>query len=217
LPPISRLSPEQAMFHFLSGYTAKVAGTEAGLGNEPHATFSTCFGAPFLPLRLSVYAELLGKKIETHRSNVWLINTGWSGGPYGVGSRIKLRFTRAMVRAALSGAPDDVPYDTDPIFGVSVPRSCGDLPRDLLRARQTWNDGEAYDRKARELAGRFAENFERFEHVDPQISNTGPAVVRSATDSLPNAGADAQAPHGTPDQTVGRRCLPAHMGCATFL
>jgi len=174
LPPVARLTPEQAMYHFLSGYTAKIAGTEAGMGSEPQATFSTCFGAPFLPLNPSIYADLLGKKIAEHRASVWLVNTGWTGGPFGVGNRIKLRYTRAMIRAILSNHLDDVPYETDPLFGLAVPNQCGDVPRDLLNPRQTWKDPEAYDQKARELAARFAKNFEKFTNVDPQVKAAGP-------------------------------------------
>ncbi len=174
LPPLARLTPEQAMYHFLSGYTAKVAGTEAGMGSEPSATFSTCFGAPFLPLNPRIYADLLGRKIQQHRASVWLLNTGWTGGPFGVGHRIKLRYTRAMVRAALSGALEDVPFQPDPIFGVEVPRSCPDVPRDLLTPRTTWKDPDAYDAKARELATRFAKNFEKFGQVAEEIRGAGP-------------------------------------------
>lgn len=161
LPPISRLTPEQAMFHFLNGYTAKVAGTEAGI-TEPTVTFSTCFGAPFLPLRPRVYADLLGKKIEQHKSHVWLLNTGWTGGSYGVGSRMKLGYTRAMINAALSGELNDVPYVTDPVFGLSVPTQCPGVPSEVLIPRNTWQDQEAYDKKAAELAAMFEENFKKF-------------------------------------------------------
>jgi len=162
LPPISRLSPEQAMYHFLNGYTAKVAGTEAGV-TEPSATFSTCFGAPFLPLRPKVYADMLGEKIARHGSKVWLVNTGWSGGPFGVGSRIRLAYTRAMLRAALHGALDSVPTQKDPVFGLEVPISCPDVPSEILSPRNTWSDGAAYDAKARELFTMFEDNFKRYE------------------------------------------------------
>lgn len=162
LPPISRLTPEQAMFHFLNGYTAKVAGTETGV-TEPQVTFSTCFGAPFLPLRPMAYAKLLGEKIARHGCRVWLLNTGWTGGPYGVGSRIKLRYTRAMLAAAFSGELDNVEYVTDPFFGVSVPTSCPDVPSEVLQPRGTWPDKEAYDKKATELAEMFTNNYKKFE------------------------------------------------------
>ncbi len=174
LPPIARLSPQQAMYHFLSGYTAKLAGTEAGLGKEPQPNFSTCFGAPFMVLDPAVYADLLGKKIAKHNSRVWLVNTGWSGGPYGVGSRMKLPHTRAMVNAALSGKLDEVATDADPVFGVSVPRSCPDVPGEVLNPRNTWSDKAAYDAKARELAGRFAKNFEKFPSAAAEIKAAGP-------------------------------------------
>ena len=161
LPPISKLTPEQAMFHFLNGYTAKVAGTEAGV-TEPQATFSTCFGQPFLPLRPKVYAELLRKKIAEHGASVWLVNTGWTGGPYGVGSRMSLGYTRAMVNAVLSGALASVEYEVDPIFGLSVPTTCPEVPTEVLMPRNTWSDNEAYDLKAKELQSMFDENFEKY-------------------------------------------------------
>ena len=161
LPPISRLTPEQAMFHFLNGYTAKVAGTEAGI-TEPQVTFSTCFGAPFLPLRPKAYADLLGEKIHKHGAQVWLLNTGWTGGPYGVGSRMKLAYTRAMIHAAFSGELDKVPYTNDPVFGLSVPSECPNVPSDVLMPRNTWSDKEAYDKKAGELFEMFAQNFSKF-------------------------------------------------------
>ncbi len=161
LPPISRLTPEQAMFYFLNGYTAKVAGTEAGV-TEPVAVFSTCFGAPFLPLRPKVYSDLLGKKMQQHEAKVWLVNTGWTGGPYGVGSRIKLRYTRAMLKAAFGGLLDGVPYDIDPVFGLHIPTSCPDVPAEVLNPRETWEDKAAYDAKAHELKKMFEENFQKF-------------------------------------------------------
>jgi phosphoenolpyruvate carboxykinase (ATP) len=162
LPPISRLTKEQAMYHFLSGYTAKVAGTEAGV-KEPQPTFSTCFGAPFLPLRPKAYAELLGKKIDEHSPRVWLINTGWTGGPYGVGERMKLRYTRAMLKAAFRGELDDVPYETHSVFGLDMPTTCPDVPDEVLNPRNTWDDKEAYDAKARELHEMFENNIKKFE------------------------------------------------------
>jgi phosphoenolpyruvate carboxykinase (ATP) len=173
LPPISRLSPEQAMYHFLSGYTAKVAGTEAGV-TEPQATFSTCFGAPFLPLPPTTYASMLGERLARHDARGWLVNTGWTGGGHGVGKRINLRYTRAMVRAALAGALDDVPTTPDPRFGVAVPRSCPDVPAEILSPRSTWRDPQAYDDKARHLARLFTDNFQNFEDMEQSVVNAGP-------------------------------------------
>jgi phosphoenolpyruvate carboxykinase (ATP) len=161
MPPISRLSADQAMYHFLSGYTAKVAGTERGV-TEPSATFSACFGAPFLPMHPGVYARMLGERIERHGASVWLVNTGWTGGPYGVGSRMKLSYTRAMVRAALAGALDRATFAKDPVFGVSVPTSVPDVPPEILVPRRTWADPAAYDVQARKLAQMFRENFQQF-------------------------------------------------------
>ena len=175
LPPVSRLTPEQAMYHFLSGYTAKVAGTEAGV-TEPQTTFSTCFGAPFMILDPTVYADLLGQKIAKHGSKVWLINTGWSGGPYGVGKRMKLPYTRAMVTAALNGDLDDVDYTTHPVFGVSVPQTCPDVPSELLDPKSTWSDPTAYDAKTAELAKRFNDNFQAFETASAEVRAAGPKV-----------------------------------------
>jgi phosphoenolpyruvate carboxykinase (ATP) len=162
LPPIARLTPAGAMYHFLSGYTAKVAGTEKGV-TEPKATFSTCFGAPFMVLHPTVYAKFLGDKIARHDARVWLVNTGWTGGPYGVGSRMKISHTRAMIRAALSGALDSVPYETDTTFNLDVPKSCPGVPPEVLRPRNTWADQNAYDDQARRLARMFADNFKMFE------------------------------------------------------
>jgi phosphoenolpyruvate carboxykinase (ATP) len=162
LPPVSRLTPEQAMYHFLSGYTAKVAGTERGI-KEPEATFSTCFGAPFMVLHPGVYADLLGKKMDQHNAACWLINTGWSGGPYGVGQRMKIGYTRAMIRAILSGKLAQVATTPDSIFGVQVPTSCPEVPSEVLQPRNTWADKDAYDRQARDLARRFNENFKKYE------------------------------------------------------
>ena len=162
LPPVARLSPEQAMYHFLSGYTAKVAGTEKGI-KEPEATFSTCFGAPFMVLHPGVYADLLGKQMARHNAACWLVNTGWSGGPYGVGHRMKISYTRAMIRAILNGSLAQTETTPDPIFGVNVPVSCPDVPQEVLQPRNTWQDKEAYDRQARDLARRFNENFKKYE------------------------------------------------------
>jgi phosphoenolpyruvate carboxykinase (ATP) len=161
LPPIARLTPAGAMFHFLSGYTAKVAGTERGV-TEPKATFSTCFGAPFMVWDPNVYAKLLGERIAEHHARVWLVNTGWTGGPFGLGSRMKIAHTRAMIEAALSGKLDAVPYTTDPIFNLSVPSACPGVPQDVLNPRSTWKDAAAYDAQARKLATMFVENFKTF-------------------------------------------------------
>jgi phosphoenolpyruvate carboxykinase (ATP) len=158
LPPISRLSPEQAMFHFLNGYTAKVAGTEAGI-KEPSATFSTCFGAPFLPLPPKVYADMLGEKIDEHGAAVWLVNTGWTGGPYGVGNRMSLKHTRAIVDAALKGDLNQVTFETDPIFGLEIPTSCPGVPSEVLNPRKTWPNPADYDTQAKKLLSMFEENY----------------------------------------------------------
>ena len=174
LPPIAKLSTEQAMYHFLSGYTAKVAGTEKGV-TEPKATFSTCFGAPFMPLPATVYAELLGKRLSEHKVNAWLVNTGWTGGPYGVGSRMKITHTRSMIRAALDGSLTDVETRLDPVFGLRVPLACPGVPAEVLEPRTTWKDGKAYDEKAKDLAGRFRKNFEQFSpQVSPAVRDAGP-------------------------------------------
>jgi len=175
LPPIAKLSPEQAMYHFISGYTSKLAGTEKGLGNEPQATFSACFGAPFLPMHPKVYADMLGKKIRKHKSNVWLVNTGWTGGPYGVGERINLPYTRAMVSAVLNGELNNVPYRTDLAFGLQVPENCPGVPDEVLDPRKTWSDPTAYDQQAQALVSRFRENFEEFSgEVTKKIRDAGP-------------------------------------------
>jgi phosphoenolpyruvate carboxykinase (ATP) len=162
LPPVSKLTPEQAMYHFLSGYTAKVAGTERGV-TEPQATFSTCFGAPFMVLHPGVYADLLGRKIQEHKADCWLVNTGWSGGAYGEGQRMKISYTRAMIRAILNGSLAGVETRPDPFFGVHVPTSCPDVPPEVLQPRNTWKDTARYDEKARDLARRFNENFKKYE------------------------------------------------------
>jgi phosphoenolpyruvate carboxykinase (ATP) len=174
LPPISRLTPEAAIYHFLSGYTAKVAGTEKGV-TEPTATFSTCFGAPFLPLAPSRYATMLGDRIRSHHARVWLVNTGWTGGAYGTGRRMKIAHTRAMIRAALAGALDASTYERDQIFNLDVPTSCPGVPDDVLKPRTTWPDAAAYDAQAATLAGLFAENFKAFEAgVTPAVRAAGP-------------------------------------------
>ncbi|MDR3636109.1 MAG: phosphoenolpyruvate carboxykinase (ATP) [Isosphaeraceae bacterium] len=174
LPPLSRLTPEQAMYHFLSGYTAKVAGTERGLGNEPSAVFSTCFGAPFMTLPAVRYADLLGAKMRQHGVQAWLLNTGWTGGGFGTGKRISLPHTRALVEAVLEGTLEGVPFDVDPIFGLSYPTASPRVPHGILNARAAWSDTAAYDDQALRLAARFHENFRRFQHVDPAIRSAGP-------------------------------------------
>ena len=178
LPPISLLSPEQAMYHFLSGYTARIAGTEKGLGKEPLAAFSTCFGAPFMPRHPSVYAKLLGEKIARHGAKCWLVNTGWSGGAYGVGERMKIAHTRAMVGAALNGSLAKVAAKPEPNFGLRIPTSCPQVPGDVLNPKNTWGDKTAYDSTAREVAARFEKNFTQFEaYVDDGVKK---AAIRSA-------------------------------------
>ena len=161
LPPISRLTFDQAMYHFICGYTAKVAGTERGI-TEPQATFSPCFGGPFMALPPSVYAKLLGEKIKKHNVDVWLINTGWSGGPYGVGSRMKLPLTRAMVKAVLNGSLKNIETKKDPIFGVGIPVSCPGIPKEILEPKNTWKDPAAYDKKAKELMEMFEKSFKEY-------------------------------------------------------
>jgi phosphoenolpyruvate carboxykinase (ATP) len=174
LPPISRLTPAQAMYHFLSGYTAKVAGTERGV-TEPVATFSACFGAPFLPRHPGVYAEMLGAKLREHGARVWLVNTGWSGGGYGVGSRMKLGYTRAMVNSALAGELVSVDFVADPIFGLDVPTDIPGVPSEVLRPRDAWADGEAYDAAAARLAEMFTANFKQFAgQVADEVEASGP-------------------------------------------
>lgn len=173
LPPISKLTKDQAMYHFLSGYTSKLAGTERGI-TEPQATFSTCFGSPFLPLPPSTYAEMLGEKIDQHHANVFLVNTGWTGGPYGVGERIKLKYTRTMVQAALSGKLDQVETVQDEIFGLHIPKEVPGVPSELLVPKNTWEDQEAYDQAAKKLAMEFHKNFEKFNNVSESIKQAGP-------------------------------------------
>jgi phosphoenolpyruvate carboxykinase (ATP) len=176
LPPVSKLTPAQAMYQFISGYTAKVAGTEAGV-TEPKSTFSACFGAPFLPLHPGRYAAMLGEKLKKHQVNVWLINTGWTGGAYGTGSRIKLAYTRAMISAALDGKLDGVTYETHPVFGVAVPTSCPGVPAEILNPRNTWADAAAYDRAAIQLAKQFIANFEKYASgVSKEVLAAGPKI-----------------------------------------
>lgn len=175
LPPVSLLSDEQIIYHFLSGYTSKLAGTERGI-QEPQATFSACFGEPFLPLPPEKYGEMLRVLVAKHGTQVYLINTGWSGGPYGVGRRISIAYTRAIVRAALAGALVDVEHRIDPIFGLRVPTACPDVPAEVLDPRSTWADPEAYERKARELAQAFQKNFARYGNLGQQLKNGGMKV-----------------------------------------
>lgn len=176
LPPISRLNTSQAMYHFISGYTAKVAGTEVGV-KEPEATFSACFGEAFLPLHPTAYASLFGEKMEQQQVRVWLINTGWSGGSFGTGSRIKLRYTRAMITAALEGKLDGEEYQTQEIFGVAIPKTCPDVPSEILNPRNTWKNKLSYDLTARRVAEKFIKNFEKYkDYADESIASGGPVI-----------------------------------------
>ena len=177
LPPIARLSPRQAMYHFLSGYTAKLGGTERGLGAQPQATFSACFGAPFLMLHPTVYAEMLRERIEQHRVQCWLVNTGWTGGPVGLGNRLRLPHTRALLRAALGGKLDGVPTRADAFFGLEVPTACPDVPTAILSPRSTWPKADAYDAQAGRLAALFRKNFEQFGDVQAGILEGGPRAT----------------------------------------
>jgi phosphoenolpyruvate carboxykinase (ATP) len=177
MPPIARLLPEQAMYHFLSGYTAKVAGTEKGI-KEPQVTFSACFGAPFMVHHPMVYARLLGEKIQSHGVNCWLVNTGWTGGPYGLGQRMKISYTRAMIDALLSGRLNTASFEKDPVFGVMVPVSCSGIPDEALKPRNTWTNKTAYDDQARKLAAMFSKNFEQYAGIVPlDIFNAGPQLI----------------------------------------
>ncbi len=181
LPPISKLNPGQAMYQFISGYTAKVAGTEEGI-TEPKATFSACFGAPFMPLHPGKYAALLGKKMEEQKATVWMINTGWSGGAYGTGKRMKLSYTRAMITAALEGALDHVAYEIHPVFGMQIPTTCPDVPSEILNPCSTWADPAVYEQSAKELAQRFITNFEKYASgVSAEILAAAPVVGDSPT------------------------------------
>ncbi len=174
LPPIAKLTPAQDMYHFLSGYTAKVAGTERGV-TEPTATFSALFGAPFMALHPTVYADLFGDLIAKHDVDCWLVNTGWTGGPYGTGERIAIAYSRAVVRGALSGALRDVSYATDPVFGLQIPSRCPEVPEQVLQPRETWQDKAAYDATARKLAGLFTENFKEYaDRASPEVRAAGP-------------------------------------------
>ncbi len=174
LPPISRLTPEQAMYHFLSGYTAEVAGTETGI-TEPQATFSTCFGAPFMPRPPKIYAEMLGRRLREHSAQCWLVNTGWQGGQYGVGERMALPHTRAMVNAAVEGDLDNVPFEIEAAFGFSIPKACPGVPAKMLNPRNAWKDKAAYDRAAAELRDRFVKNFEKFD-APAEVKAAGPST-----------------------------------------
>jgi phosphoenolpyruvate carboxykinase (ATP) len=176
LPPISRLDAGQSMYHFISGYTAKVAGTEMGI-TEPTTTFSACFGKAFLPLHPAAYAELLGKKLRDSDVNVWLVNTGWSGGAYGTGSRIKLAYTRALITAAINGELNHTDYDTLPVFGLRFPKSCPGVPAGILNPREAWSDKSAYDAKAIDLAAAFIKNFAQYaDHASAEIIHAGPKL-----------------------------------------
>ena len=181
MPPIARLTPSQAMYHFLSGYTAKVAGTEKGIGAEPQATFSTCFGAPFMPRHPSVYGNMLRKLIAAHDVDCWLVNTGWTGGKYGAGSRMPIKATRALLDAALSGALKSQPMRTDPMFGFQVPLSLTGVDPAILNPRDTWADKAAYDAQAQSLVEMFNKNFAKFEsHVDADVKAAAPAIKLAA-------------------------------------
>jgi phosphoenolpyruvate carboxykinase (ATP) len=173
LPPVSKLSESQAMYHFLSGYTSKLAGTETGI-TEPQAVFSSCFGSPFLPMPASVYTEMLGDKLRKHKATCYLINTGWSGGAFGTGQRIKLDHTRAIVDSVLEGALDSVACDTDPVFGFQIPREVPNVPSEILQPRNTWKDRAAYDQAAKELAAWFRKNFENFAGASEEIKAAAP-------------------------------------------
>ena len=178
LPPISRLTPGQAAFHFISGYTAKVAGTEAGI-TDPVKTFSACFGAPFMPLHPTQYASMLSQKMRENNVNVWLINTGWVAGGYGVGNRIKLKYTRAMITAALEGELENVAYHTHEVFGLNYPTTCPNVPNEVLDAREMWSDKSAYDVQSNKLAKSFSQNFKKFEdYADDEIIAGGPIVQK---------------------------------------
>ncbi len=175
LPPVSRLTKEGAMYHFMSGYTSKLAGTERGI-KEPKSVFSECFGAPFMPRSAAVYAKLLGEKINSHNTVVYLINTGWSGGPYGIGSRIKIKYSRAMITAALTGELDKVDYRHDELFNLDIPTKVNGVPPEILDPKNTWNDKHAYQNSAKSLAKRFIENFKKFNDVSPEIEDAGPIL-----------------------------------------
>jgi phosphoenolpyruvate carboxykinase (ATP) len=179
MPPIARLTPDQALYHFISGYTAKIAGTEIGLGEEPEITFSACFGAPFMVHTPSFYADLLKRKILRYEVKCWLVNTGWVGGPYGIGKRISIRYTRDLLNAALNGKLDDVEYYTDPVFGVEVPKSCPGIPESVLYPASSWPNEEIYMKKYRGLASRFIDNFKKFNDSSTfmlELEKVGPHI-----------------------------------------
>jgi phosphoenolpyruvate carboxykinase (ATP) len=177
MPPIARLTTDQALYHFISGYTSKVAGTEIGLGQEPEITFSTCFGAPFMVHHPNFYADLLRDKIERYDATCWLLNTGWVGGPYGIGKRISIKYTRAMLSAALSGALNEVSYTKDPIFGFEVPDSCPDVPDEVLNPASAWPNQKEYTTRYHDLAARFIDNFRKFEdQTDADVKASGPKL-----------------------------------------
>jgi phosphoenolpyruvate carboxykinase (ATP) len=178
LPPIARLNSAQAMYHFLSGYTAKLAGTEAGLGSEPVPEFSTCFASPFIPLAPAVYAKMLGERLQQHNAQCWLVNTGWTGGAFGTGKRMSLKHTRAMVTAALWGRLNDAEFVTEPAFGLSIPTSCPGVPAELLNPRNAWKDPRAYDAQAVMLAEKFEKNFSKFE-APAAVREAGPTARKS--------------------------------------
>jgi phosphoenolpyruvate carboxykinase (ATP) len=177
MPPIARLTPDQAIYHFLSGYTSKTGGTEAGVGDAPEITFSTCFGAPFMVQHPGVYADLLDQKIQRYDVNCWLLNTGWVGGPYGVGERISIGYTRALLNAALSGELLNGEYTTDPVFGFNVPKECSGVPSEILDPASSWPSAESYMQRYRDLALRFIDNFHKFEDAcSAGVRNSGPKI-----------------------------------------
>jgi phosphoenolpyruvate carboxykinase (ATP) len=177
MPPIAKLSPDQALYHFISGYTAKVGGTEIGLGEEPEITFSACFGGPFMVHHPAFYADLLKRKIIRHNANCWLLNTGWVGGPYGVGKRISISYTRALLNAALNGELLNVDYKVDPVFGFEVPLSCPQVPDNVLDPCSSWSSEEAYMKRYRSLASRFIDNFKRYaQETAPEVRASGPKI-----------------------------------------
>jgi phosphoenolpyruvate carboxykinase (ATP) len=175
MPPIAKLNKESAMYHFMSGYTSKLAGTERGI-TEPKETFSQCFGAPFMPLHAKLYADMLGRRIDQYHTKVFLVNTGWSGGPYGVGRRINLTYTRAMVRAALTGSLYMIDFVNDGIFNLEIPVTCPGVPTEILDPKSTWPDREKYESSARRLARLFVKNFEKFGKMPKEIQKAGPAI-----------------------------------------
>jgi phosphoenolpyruvate carboxykinase (ATP) len=177
IPPIAQLTPDQALYHFISGYTSKIAGTEIGLGEEPEITFSTCFGGPFMVHHPAFYADILKRKILRYGVNCWLLNTGWVGGPYGIGKRISIRYTRALLNAALNGELLDGEYSTDPVFGFQVPRHCPNVPDSVLNPASSWSSPEAYMKRYRSLASRFIDNFRKFEETaSPEVRAAGPKL-----------------------------------------